>query len=506
MPKISALPSVATPTYADQIPVVQNGVTSQFTTLALMNGAINAKWYGAKGDGSDDTAALNAALAAGYLLNKPVYVPAGTYRYTESSPGSGRALLNRGVSFFGEGTMKTTFAPLSSMPNTADFMRIVPDANSDIGFLRIADFFLYSNIDGTVRGNRGIFLDATMTTNISKMHVYGLRISYQNGPAFEILNDMPTNQQGVPAFSKFEDNIFYDQLKLQGLGDSTVICNNFFNTPDASAREGIYLFHIDVGPGLGTSSHTMIFGNAVDCDGGFVKAVRGKNIKIFNNNIEMSHGPGSNGAMIDLDGSGGTMALCEVRSNLIAPFGTSTATSIIRVHAVKGCIIEDNTIASGNAVTDCIKITASASETVVGKNAILTTMFTNIVNDAGIGTCGVKKPITFTAAGVAATGAGYQVPSYFKTKENIVFLTGAFSGAAIATNTILTTLPADYRPSDTVRFAVNGTVGGAISSAVIEINNLGEVKWISEGGANATFGSLDGVSYPTAGVHYHSTL
>jgi hypothetical protein len=458
--------------------------------------------FGVTGDGTtNDTAAINNALAAAYLAGKRLYFPAGTYRYDEASAGAGYALLNRGVSMIGDGMFRTIFAPLATFPNTADFMLLNPLPNTDISGLEFAHFFVNPKYDGTVRGRRGVYMLFDNVTNLSRLHVHDVCIRDCNDSAWEGNNTIAVNTQGVPAYSCFEGNILYDRLKLAGVGDSCTIRDNVINTPDGSGRVGIHLYHVDNAGAL--SSHSMVYGNAIVCNGGALLVERGRNVKFIRNNVEQSHGGGSNQAVIDFNGSGGLIPGVEVKGNHISAFGTTTVQRLIRMNAANGAEIEGNTLQSGIVLPEAIRIHTAAEDIYVGRNLVDTTKFTNVVNDSGQRTAGVLTTLTISAAGVIAA-AGYPPPAFFKDREGTVSMKGAFSGAAIATGTVIGTLPVGYRPSGLERFPITATVGGGPVSAVIEVDAVGAVKLITESGGAATFGSLAGVRFTTSPI-VHST-
>lgn len=473
------------------------------TLQAKLRDYLSARDFGVTGDGTtNDTAAMNNALAAAYLTNKKLYFPAGTYRYNEASAGAGYALLNRGVSVVGDGMFTTIFAPLSTMPNTADFMLVNPNAGADISGLELAHFFVSPKFDGTIRGRKGIYMLFNVVSNLSKLHVHNVCIRDCSDSALEVANNIATNTQGVPAFSCIENNLFYDGLKFVGIGDSNTIRNNFFNTPVGSGRVGIHLYHVDNASVV--SSHTMIHGNAIVCSGGALFVDRGRNIKFFHNNVEQSHGPGSNQAVVDINGAGGVIPCVEIKGNHFGVFGTTTVQRVVRLNAVAVPEVEGNTILSGIVLPAAIVVHSPAQDAYVGRNAVDTSKFTVVVDDQGARTAGVQRTLTIGAAGVAAA-AGYAAPAYFKDKEGTVSLKGAFSGAAVATNTTLGTLPAGYRPAGVERFVTNATVGGGPVSAAIEIDTAGAVKFITESGVAATFGTLSGIQFTTTPIVLSTT-
>lgn len=129
--KISNLPSATVPlTGAELVPVVQGGVTSKAQVFDLLSGSngsgsvgflqsgtgavtrtaqaklrdvVSVKDFGAVGDGvTDDTAALNAALADAVANNRCLYVPAGTYLVTSNLTVPTPTNVQRGFAILGE--------------------------------------------------------------------------------------------------------------------------------------------------------------------------------------------------------------------------------------------------------------------------------------------------------------------------------------------------------------------------------------------------------------------
>lgn len=455
---------------------------------------LDVKWFGAFGNGvADDTVAFQRAINACFARGFDLLVSAGVYMVRESSPGAGYALLNRGVSMIGENMMRSVIAPLATMPNTADYVLLNPLANSDISRLEISNVFVFPDRDGTKRGKRAFYLLFNAVTNLSKLYMYGNVCRPGNDLSMEIANTIVTNPQGVPAYAIVEHNLFYDGVKAFGIGDSNAFRHNFHNTPVGSGRHGLWLYHVD-GSG-GSSSHSMVYGNAMVCSGAALKVDRGRHVKFVWNNVEQSHGAGSNSACVDLDGIGGTLASTEIKGNHFGVFGTATINKVVRVNGAHNTDIEGNTFLSAFVLTDCINITSSALDTVVGRNAIDLTKFTNPVTDAGTGTTGVLKSATLTG-GAAVVGSGYAPLAYYKTKENVVFVTGTVAGT-VPNNTVIATLPAGYRPVGILRFVVYGTTGTA-GANWLEVAADGTVKFLSASGASATFISLAGINYPTS--------
>lgn len=113
--KISADPSVVVLGPTDIVPVIQGGlnkkaIVSQFTSASIFD-ALSVKSFGAVGNGiADDTAAINACIAAaiaggtpGYTGGAlPVYIPTGKYKLTDEL-----VLNTKALTIFGDGMAAT---------------------------------------------------------------------------------------------------------------------------------------------------------------------------------------------------------------------------------------------------------------------------------------------------------------------------------------------------------------------------------------------------------------
>lgn len=156
-----------------------------------------------------------------------------------------------------------------------------------------------------------------------------------------------------------------------------------------------------------------------------------------------------------------------------------------------GGIIDLNTLLAGITIANAIVGTASSSDSYFGKNEINST-FTTPVTDSGLNSSGVLK--TLTLSGGFTNVSGYAPASYFKTRENTVMLKGYVEAATIPNNTLIATLPAGFRPLTLERFHAYATVGGVVSSGVVEVNTSGEIRYF---GSAATQVSISGLSFST---------
>lgn len=441
------------------------------TTHDKLRESVSVKDFGAVGDGvTDDTVAVQTALDYCYAAKKTLFFPAGYYAVTESGPGSTYALRNRGVSMVGEGTFYSQIVPLASMPNTADFIRVTPDSGAYIDFMELGRLSIQPTYNGGKRGRSCIYMDFPQETNLSRLHMHNLYLLPGNDYSLVIDNNNVVNFQGVPANSVIEQCMFWEGTKLLKVGDSITIRNNVFRS-SAGGREAIRLYISDTS---GVASHCVITENNIDCVGGALYAIRGRSIKFTYNNVELSAGAGTaNGAIIDLDGSSGTMPWCEVSGNHIGVFGTATPTTAIRVNSSVGATIDKNTILSGIAVANAILVTASASDTDIGFNEIQSN-YTNAINNAGVKTIGAPIALgplnSFTY-----TGGGYQTLSAFKHRNGIVTVTGVVNAPASPSGVVIATLPLGYRPTKLQRFAVSTVSGGAIVVYAMEVDTAGNL-------------------------------
>jgi hypothetical protein len=95
--------------------IITSTTTSTGRWVRSFEGDVNIRWFGAKGNSTtDDTAAINAAIAFSTTLPAPVYVPTGVYRITQTIvTGNFRGFIGDGKtssSFFANPTTSTPLA------------------------------------------------------------------------------------------------------------------------------------------------------------------------------------------------------------------------------------------------------------------------------------------------------------------------------------------------------------------------------------------------------------
>lgn len=337
--------------------------------------------FGAAGDGvTNDTASINLAFQEAYASGRKLFFPAGVYMVDDATGSAGYALLNPGVSFCGEGST-SIIAPMATMPNTTDFIWIHPATGVDINSLEAADLLILPAYDGSKRGKRGIYILINGVTNFSRLHLSGLYIGPGNDVSLRTENNPGTNPHGCPSNSVIERCAFWEGVYLTYIGDSVDIKNNILRSTAGSGRRGALVYMTDAS---GVAGHLIFEKNNIDCDGGAISVLQGREVKVLYNNIELSAGAGSNGAVIDIDGSSGSVNGCEIRGNHIGIFGTATASKAIRLGIADDAVIDGNTLLAGITVADGIYVGSACDRTILGINTI--TGFTSSITDNGTGT------------------------------------------------------------------------------------------------------------------------
>jgi hypothetical protein len=457
---------------------------------------ISVKQFGAKGDGStDDTSAINSAFSALSTLGKPLYFPAGTYMVRESSSGSGYAILNPGVSFYGDGMTLSTIKPLTSMPNTANFMKIQPTGGAYLDFMFVRDMFFQPTNGSTKYGASCMYWNFPAASNASAVEITGVYCAPGNDYSMVWNTNISggINVQGIPAELVVTRCAFWEGTNFIGAGDSNRFRDCLFRSTSTSTRVGVQFN--SVGTTGNAPSALSIEDCNFDCAGGAVWIHGSYQTSIRHNNIEMSAGAGSgSGACIDIDGDNIANSFASIRDNLISLFGTTTATSGVRINKCEGGIVDCNRFLTGITPNQAILITTNAVDTYIGLNEIASG-WTVPINDLGAtGTKGTRNALTLLNS-FTNTGTGFATASVIKDKDGRVTLEGLLSHAGAASGTIVCTLPTGFRPVSAHRIIVEGTISGAISPMYLEITTDGNVKMVSSG--TVTSLSISGVSFNT---------
>ncbi len=339
------------------------------STVASGVGPINVREYGATGDGvTDDTVALNNALEAAFQLGKTLYIPKGVYRLSETV-NTGRCLLNKGVSMFGDAALESIFAPAATLANNIDMMHFYPVTGADFCFIeRIGWWPGYPNFNTNIRGKRPIHFvwDGSPVVSSSKLILQHNYFMPSNDLSFEMECNPAFIVQGSPSNSLICDNHFWGGIKLSNCGDSNVITRNVIRAP-VSQKAGITIFTIAASDG--SAGHNVIRDNNIDSTyGAAIHLLNGREYIIDGNNIEHRIGSGSpSAAVIDIDGTSGLVLGCKITNNRIAIFGASTAQTAIRLNGSTYGYIAENTLDTNIPRAQAILMTTNASHARLGR-------------------------------------------------------------------------------------------------------------------------------------------
>jgi hypothetical protein len=100
------------------------------------------------------------------------------------------------------------------------------------------------------------------------------------------------------------------------------------------------------------------------------------------------------------------------------------------------------------------------------------------------------NPVNLTLLNdTVAFGGDYEVPSYYRTKDNIVHLRGLMKDS---TTNPIATLPSGFRPAKRLLFATYQDEGTTDTEGRVDILANGNIDIVA---GNVTFNSLDGVSF-----------
>lgn len=481
-------------------PAVISDVFSEF---------ISGKKFGLLGNNTDETAKLNNALAQASGTGKKLRLTAGYYGVNPSDVD--RCLtVPGGISIEAEGRERVTISPLSGVTTAHSLLKIAPMTATNLEFIDIEGLFFYPGANGSKRGGKAFEIDTTLITGGLNLAFLNMRRCYfgpGNDYSVWIKNDITKQAQGAPSNSLFEGCIFYDGFYVRGGGDSNKWNNCAFRSSSA-ARNMIDLALIDNGGGSNGAS-VSIFDQCNVGDLGGIVIRAGRRIEFRGLNAELGNLPGSTGgpnnALIEILGDIARVHGVSIIGGLAAIFGSTTATRLIRVDNAQDVDIDGVELSNGTGTVlpAAIEITANATDTHVGRiSSLNAAQFTNLVNDAGTGTCGVTQTPASLGTGWSNLGSGYAGASYRKEKYGRVNLNGVLTGSSITNSgsgVPIFTLPTGFRPAQNERRFAAATIGGSQTFAAVDILTNGVVTY--QGSSNVTQLQLGGIGFQTNSFH-----
>jgi hypothetical protein len=280
---------------------------------ARVNEAVNVKHHGAVGDGiTDDTTAINTALAVALLARRPLYFPSGTYKVG----GSGTAIftVNKGIRIYGDGPGSKILVA-NGVPNTRHVFYLSPPATGFGGFACSIGPPIDCSGYNTVQDNRDYEIDhlavepetagvggdairvdvSTLNQFLYNSHFHHLHLGDLGGKSFYVKNNVGAGQVNADSFftSKIDRSWLYRGIVFDYAADSNEITDNVFRGP-GKALELTF---------TAGAANNRIVGNNITSEGG-VQFHNGISPVFAYNYVEpfQAGTTGSNGAVVDFAG------------------------------------------------------------------------------------------------------------------------------------------------------------------------------------------------------------
>ncbi|MFB0490876.1 hypothetical protein ABIE45_003462 [Methylobacterium sp. OAE515] len=442
---------------------------------------VTGRKFGLTGDGSDQTAGLNAALSACWQSGKRLRLAAGLYGVNPSTATA--CVVSNGTSIEGEGNNRTIITPLGGVGPAHSILEITPPANGASEFLTLSDLLIYPGQSGTKRGKHSIHLRTPNRTNVGKLMMRNVYLHQGNDYSFASINDPAVNAQGNFANSVFDNCTFLDGFQAVGCGDSNVWRSCVFRNSSV-ARNIIDMTPIDAAGGAASIQYF----EAPNIGGlGAIVLHAGRNYIILGANAELGNESGSTGsvnhALLDIMGDvGQVVGVSLIGRNVFSIFGDTMASDVIRVGNAVNVNIEQVELSSGarRSITDIgLNITAQAVNTYIGEiTSQDTAAFSIGVRDNGIGTRGRPRLVTGLIANAipaSSVDGSFQPPTYTKSRLGSVSMAGAILiKVSPSSGKALFSLPVPYRPAFTHYALVRATVNGVEAAIPCSVNASGD--------------------------------
>lgn len=434
-----------------------------------------------------NTATVNSANLIALLAASPLgaryYAPLGRY------PILGNILFPVAVTFEGASMVGTIFEVDASVGATTDIFVVEPAAASSYVGYEFRNFTIRP-ATGTP-GRHAIYLSGAHS-NIQQLVLDRIKLAQLGGNS--IYADGSGLAQGVPSLSIIQNSWMFAGIKLVNSGDTVQIVGNHLT---------------GVGPALdvsfvGGTSSLHFERNVVYASGGVHVGGTAGNalfVEVADNFFEPSGSTGSNGAMVDLDGSATWHVLeAVITRNTFQPTGL-TIDGVRVNYADRVYIGGRNRFTRGAGASKDIRITANATGTVLGDNAYSSGgSLAAIVEDLGTGTvqAGVLPDGNFTVRTSAAfTGIaldGSNNPNYLLSNAGTVKARVglATSGNAFTTGDVANDLVVRTESTAQKIFLTTSAAGAPTLTAnngKVGVNTAAPTGTLSLGGSDPTISS-----------------
>lgn len=274
----------------------------------IYSGAINVRWFGAKGDGStDDATAFNAALA----ISNDIYAPKGRYvlgapitldnLVTGSDDPFSPNQYDAGIRLVGDGMNRTHFyaafsAPAAAGATAQGLINLTASVVSDkrLGAV-LQGFTIFPNSaigGGAITNTHGILINANFFARVEHVRVQSMPGSGIYAPVRTDISSNPDDYQNSVLYvrgSWFNANGLYGVYGESGPGMAATSLENsfFYNNGLSGARIGGVLLHIKnngfaVNGEDGTLNDVNTCGLLIDA----LASTNPRNITVENNEFE----------------------------------------------------------------------------------------------------------------------------------------------------------------------------------------------------------------------------
>lgn len=431
---------------------------------------VSVKDFGAVGDGvNDDTVAIQNAINYLTPFGGTLFFPQGTYIVSDANADNACLNVTAPIQFVGAGAFYTSIQPAAGVAGTVNTIVVNPNPNYDQTLMSFKNLSLGNLNNGTRQGNHGIYC-ATLNVgqNLPKFTVENCAIQQGGGYAIYHLNDPIDNINGGMYAAYINNNTLKGGIKLENSGDSIVVSNNTLT----GTGTGVYAALV------AGASLLSILDNNITTTNSAIVILSGMRVHILRNNIEHYTTGSNSNAVIDIVSSGGTYVSGTIQQNLVSAFGSTDANKLINISEARGTLIQDNTLLAGVGGITAIRVNSTCNDVRIGANTYNAAVATK-VSDLGNGTMGVVKTVTLQNSWVE--NASGQSPTFYKDLSGVVHINGSIKSGTAVFGTTLFTLPAGFRPADTIFSSSFSNNGVSNVPGYVGVDNAGAV-FFGQGG------------------------
>lgn len=413
---------------------------------------------GTPGSGTDNTAAFNAAFTAG----RHVYIPAGNYKV-------GALTINKRIHLYGAGMDSARL--YSTVGATINALSIYPPAGvsgAENRFYYFHDFSLEPTVDGG--GHDGFYVELASGAFMSNSVIERVHVGNFSHYGMHLNNAPFSNLDGF-----FTTTIrrcwVTNGLYLQKCGDSITVAENTLT----GSNLGLFA------TGLSGARQLIIRDNNITNSGGALFLSTTEQPCIYNNQMEMLSPvyTGAYTAWVYIASS----YMPTLRDNTITGRTPTVVTppthTILFDGTTSDAIVDNNYIHIG--ATSHISIAPTVVSTrIAGTNryAVAYTGAEAIIDNQGVDTIGVRRPMTSYSNSWVSYDAVNQPVTATKNVEGWVNVTGAISGgtSTAGAERIMCTLPSGVRPGDRKIFTVPARSGTTWATATVIVDIDGTIS------------------------------